>query len=89
VVVAVSKTGLLYKPVGLGLGLAGGLLAGAIFKQVWKAVTGDPEAPDATDEEYGWGEVLAAAALQGAIVGGVKAALNHGYLVRRHAGRGD
>jgi hypothetical protein len=73
--VAVSKGGLLYKPLGLGFGLAGGLLAGAIFKQVWKAVTGDSDAPDATDEDRGWGEVLAAAAVQGVIFALVRAAV--------------
>jgi hypothetical protein len=71
----VSKAGLLYKPLGLGLGLAGGLLAGAVFKQVWKAVTGDADAPDATDEDRGWGEVLAAAAVQGVIFALVRTAV--------------
>jgi hypothetical protein len=74
-VVAVSKGGMLYKPLGWGLGLASGLLAGLVFKQVWKAVTGDAEAPEATDEDRGWGEVLAAAAVQGLIFALVRAAV--------------
>lgn len=69
---------LLYKPLGLAFGVAGGLLAAAIFKQVWKQVSGEPDAPDATDEERGWGEVLVAAALQGAIFAAVKAAVDRG-----------
>jgi len=67
---------LLYKPVGTALGLAAGLLAGMLFKQVWRVVAGDDEAPDATDEERRWGEILAAAALQGAIFAVVKAAVD-------------
>jgi hypothetical protein len=55
-----------YKPVSLGLGAVAGMLSGLIFKQVWKRAAHDHDAPTATDEERGWGEVLAAAALQGA-----------------------
>ncbi|HEY2959936.1 MAG TPA: DUF4235 domain-containing protein [Actinomycetota bacterium] len=69
---------LLYKPLSLGFGVAGGLLAGMAFKQVWKAVSGESEAPEATSREYGWGEVLLAAALEGAIFGLVKAAVDRG-----------
>lgn len=69
---------LAYKPVGLLLGIGAGMLAGAIFKQVWKVTAGDDDAPDATDEERGWGEILAAAALQGAIFAVVKAAVDRG-----------
>jgi hypothetical protein len=71
-------TKLLYKPLGILFSVAGGIVAGAIFKQVWKAVAGEDEAPKATSEEYGWGEVLAAAALQGAIFAVVKAAVDRG-----------
>lgn len=63
---------ILYKPVGLVLGLLGSLLAGAIFKRVWP---GD-DAPEAKDARKGWGEVLGAAIVQGAVFGGVKAAVD-------------
>jgi hypothetical protein len=69
---------LAYKPVGMLLGIGAGALAGAIFKQVWKAAAGDEDAPNATDEDRGWGEILAAAALQGAIFAVVKAAVDRG-----------
>ena len=72
----VSK--LAYKPVGLLLGAAAGAVAGFAFKEVWKAVSGDDDAPNATDEDRGWGEILAAAALQGAIFALVKAAVDRG-----------
>jgi hypothetical protein len=67
-----------YKPVGMVLGLAAGAVAGYVFKEVWKLASGDDDAPDATDEDRGWGEILAAAALQGAIFALVKAAVDRG-----------
>ncbi|WP_220472820.1 MULTISPECIES: DUF4235 domain-containing protein [Streptomyces] len=69
---------ILYKPVGMVLGAAGGALAGALFKQVWKMAGHDDDAPDATDEHRGWTEVLVAAGLQGLIFGVVKAAVDRG-----------
>ncbi|GIF03540.1 DUF4235 domain-containing protein [Actinoplanes siamensis] len=66
------------KPVNMALGLAAGALAGVLFKQVWKLASGDDDAPDAGDEDRGWGEVLAAAALQGAIFSVVRAAVHRG-----------
>jgi hypothetical protein len=38
----------------------------------------DVEAPEATDEDFGWTEVLIAATVQGAIFGLVKAAIDRG-----------
>ncbi|MEU6419849.1 DUF4235 domain-containing protein [Streptomyces spiralis] len=67
---------LAYKPVGLALGGVSGMLAGAVFKQAWKMLGHDDDAPDATDEERGWGEVVTAAALQGAIFAGTKAVVD-------------
>jgi len=65
-----------YKPVGILLGVAAGVVAGALFKRVWRIAAHDDDAPNATDEERGWGEILAAAALQGAIFAVVKAAVD-------------
>ena len=36
---------LLYKPLSLGFGITGGVLAGIAFKQVWKAVAKEDDAP--------------------------------------------
>jgi Protein of unknown function (DUF4235) len=69
---------LLYKPLALLFGVLGGMLAGALFKRVWKVVGGEEDAPKATDEERGWAEVLPAAALHGAIFAAVKAATDRG-----------
>jgi hypothetical protein len=64
---------LLYKPASMMASLAGGMLAGAIFKRVWKLTAGEDEAPEATDAAKGWPEILIAAALQGAIFAVVRA----------------
>jgi len=64
---------LVYKPLGLLVSVAGGVVAGAIFKRIWRAVAHEDEAPEATDAGKSWSEVLAAAAAQGAVFGGVKA----------------
>ncbi|MFJ4834708.1 DUF4235 domain-containing protein [Streptomyces sp. NPDC088747] len=70
-----------YKPVGLALGAVSGMLAGAAFKQAWKVLGHDEDAPDATDEGRSWTEVLVAAIIQGAIFAGVKAAVDRGGAV--------
>jgi len=67
---------LLYKPLGLLISVLGGLVAGAIFKRLWSAVGHEGEAPKATDEDRGWGEVIAAGTIEGAVFGSVKAAID-------------
>ena len=69
---------LLYKPVGMLVSVLGGVLAGWIFKRVWKIAAREDDAPQATDAQRGWREVLLAAALQGAIFAAVKAAVDRG-----------
>jgi len=65
-----------YKALGLVVSLLASLLAGAIFKRLWKLTPGSDEVPEATDERSGWGEILVAAALQGAIFALIKAAFD-------------
>lgn len=67
---------LIYRPIGLLVSVLGGLLAGALFKQLWKRVSGKEDPPRAKESEYGWREILPAAALQGALFGLVKAAVD-------------
>jgi hypothetical protein len=62
-------------------GAAAGLVAGVLFKQIWRIASGDDHAPSATDRERGWSEILLAATLQGAIFGLVKAAVDRGGAV--------
>jgi hypothetical protein len=67
---------LIYKPFGIFVSVLGGILAGVVFRRVWSAVGHEEEAPKATDEGKGWGEVIVAAAAQGAVFGGVKALID-------------
>ena len=69
---------LLYKLVNLTASMLGGLLASLIFKRVWKVIGRGDDAPKPTDEQPGWGEILLAATLQGAIFAVVKAAADRG-----------
>jgi hypothetical protein len=66
----------LYKPFGVMVSVFGGILAGMIFKRTWRAVAGDDDTPNATDRQRGWGEIITAAALEGALFGAVKAAVD-------------
>jgi len=67
---------LLYKPFGLLVSVFGGLLAGAVFKRLWRAIAREDEAPNAKDRDRRWREVIAAAAVQGAVFGGTKALID-------------
>lgn len=75
---------LLYKPLSMLVSVLGGVLAGVIFKRVWKFAAREDDAPKATDASRGWGEVLLAAALQGVIFAVVKAAVDRGAAVSAH-----
>ncbi len=66
----------LYTPFGIAFGVLGGLIGGKIFKQIWKLASGEEDAPSAKESEYGWKEILPAAALQGAIFALVKAVIH-------------
>jgi hypothetical protein len=71
---------ILYRPIGLVSSLLAGVVAGSVFKQVWKHATpGDNEdAPKALESEYGIRQILVASAVQGAIFATVKALVNRG-----------
>lgn len=64
----------MYKVLSMVFSVLGGMLAGLLFKRIWKLAAGEDEAPDAEDLSRGWIEVMAAAALHGAIAGMVKGA---------------
>ncbi|MGF0224911.1 DUF4235 domain-containing protein [Dietzia natronolimnaea] len=59
----------LYRPIGIASSLVGGLVANAVFAQVWKSVVPDGHTtpPNALDTDHRMSEILAATALQGAI----------------------
>ncbi|MDX3248867.1 MULTISPECIES: DUF4235 domain-containing protein [unclassified Streptomyces] len=68
------KLPLVYQPVGFVLGWASGALAGLAFRKVWMAIRNEDDAPDALDRDRGWGEILLAAAIQGAIFAAARSA---------------
>ena len=61
------KLPLVYKPLGFVLGWSSGILAGLAFRKTWMAIRHEEDAPDALDRDRGWGEILLAAAVQGAL----------------------
>jgi Protein of unknown function (DUF4235) len=68
-----------YRPVSLASSVVGGLVAGAAFKQLWRRAPGQPEDPPGPlESEHRLREILIAAAIQGAIFGVVKAAIDRG-----------
>jgi hypothetical protein len=69
---------ILYRPVGLVSSVVGGLLAGLIFKQVWRrAAPGDKsDPPKALETEYPFKQILLAAAAEGIIYSVVKTVID-------------
>ena len=74
----VSAAKLAYRPIVLIASLAAGAIASAVFKQIWKRVADADDAPDAMQSEYGIGQIVLAAMLQGAIFAAVKALIDRG-----------
>jgi hypothetical protein len=68
----------LYTPISILFSVLGAMLAGTIFKQIWKRISHEDEAPKALESEYGWREVVLAAAAQGLVFGAVKAVIQRG-----------
>ncbi|WP_061962113.1 DUF4235 domain-containing protein [Demequina flava] len=70
----------LYKPVGLAGSLIAGAIAGKIFDQVWKKAAPGPEhePPGSLETGYPLKEIVAAAALQGAIFAVVRTLVARG-----------
>ncbi|MCW5249745.1 MULTISPECIES: DUF4235 domain-containing protein [unclassified Streptomyces] len=85
---AKQKLPLVYQPLGFALSWAGGALAGLAFRRTWKLLRHEDHAPGALDEDRGWGEVLVAAAVQGAIFAVVRSAVDRAgaKAIRRSTG---
>jgi hypothetical protein len=69
---------LAYRPVGLVGSVLAAAAASAIFKQIWRRVSDEEDAPDALQSEYSLRQILLAAAIQGAIFAVVKALIDRG-----------
>ncbi|MDP9377653.1 MAG: DUF4235 domain-containing protein [Actinomycetota bacterium] len=57
---------LIYKPIGIVLGLFGALLGRRLFNFAWSKIDAE-DPPKATTQEVSWQKLLTAAALQGMI----------------------
>ena len=66
---------LIYKPFGLLVGIAGGILARRIFDAIWGRLD-DADPPTATTERASWPRVVGAAALEGATFSATRAAVD-------------
>jgi hypothetical protein len=58
--------GLIYKPIGILIGILGGIVGRKVFDLAWTKIS-DEEPPEATTQYASWRSILAAAALQGLI----------------------
>ena len=71
---------LIYRPLSLLASAVGGLAASMVFKKIWKSIAHEKEAPKAEQPDRSWKEVATAAALQGAVAGGVGALVSRGSM---------
>ena len=77
---------MLYLPLSITTSVAGGLLASALFSQVWKRID-EPnrEPPDPKDLDRPAAKALTAAAIQGLVFGLVRAAVDRAGAKGYHA----
>jgi len=71
-----KKLPFVYQPIGFALSWLSGAVAGLAFKQTWKAMRHEDDAPTALDQDRRLGEILLAAAIQGAIFAVVRSAMD-------------
>ncbi len=65
-----------YKSVSLVGGMFAGAVAGAVFTRTWRTISDADEVPDPAELDRDVRDVLIAAALQGAVFGLAKAAID-------------
>lgn len=71
------RTKILYTPLSIATGVAGGLLASALFGQIWRRIDDDDQPPpDPKDLNRSTTKVLIAAAIQGLLFGVVRAGVD-------------
>ena len=79
----------LYLPLSLTGSVLGGMLAGAVFSRIWRAVADEDEAPEPSALNHSTREVLLAAVLHGAVFGLVKAIVDRAAAKGYHRLTGD
>ncbi len=67
----------LFAPISIVGGLIAGMFAKKVFDQVWGLID-DEDPPDGSIRDVGWGKLLVAAAVQGAIFRAVKTLADRG-----------
>jgi hypothetical protein len=67
---------LLYRPLALLLSTLAAAAAGKLTKIAWAKFSGEDSTPTAKDKHRRWGEIAAAAALEGAVFGGTRAVVD-------------
>lgn len=72
------KTPVAYKPFTMVSGLLAGVVANALFKQVWTRAAKDARVPDPSDPLETWGRLVLAAALEGVTFALVKVIADRG-----------
>ena len=76
--------GLIYKPVGIVLGIVAALLGRRVFNFAWTKID-DQDPPKATTEKTSWPRLLAASAMQGVIFKVVRVVVDrYGAIGWRH-----
>ncbi len=68
---------LIFAPLGIAAGIAGGLLARKAFEEIWGAID-DEDPPGAEYNEVDWGKLAVALAIEGAVFKLVKGMVDHG-----------
>lgn len=71
---------LIYRPLSMLVSAVGALAASMVFKKMWKAIAHEDDAPQPEQPDRSWKEVATAAALQGAVAGGVGALASRGTM---------
>ncbi|MFN8149853.1 MAG: DUF4235 domain-containing protein [Solirubrobacterales bacterium] len=67
----------IYKPFAIVIGLLAGVISKKVFERIWGAIADDdPRDPD--DRDASWPEVIASAAVAGAVVKVVQALIRRG-----------
>jgi hypothetical protein len=70
-----KRSAMTYQLVSVASGILGGVLAGAVFTQIWRLLAGADHAPQPSQLDREMREVLVAGAIQGAVAGLVRAVL--------------